>query len=207
VRISHALELANEDDVARMPDDFTKRYMARMLALRDQGERPADVYQSILRNQGISGQVCYEIADERATKLICADAMVKMASIVLSGRYGEHLQKIVVPAMAVLGRTHIGGSVYSIPVSLLLGCVLVAILAFTVPWLAVWGVAILVLHLSLIVILAMFLGPFGAYLITGEPVLLAALAVLLTCVLRQSCRTAESLWSAAKTSKVAAKGG
>jgi hypothetical protein len=40
-------------------------------------------------------------------------------------------------------------------------------------------VAILALHISLLVLLAMLAGPDSAYLLTSEPVLLAALTVLL----------------------------
>lgn len=187
-RIAFALELATPDDVAALPDDVTRNYLTTMLAMRDDGGgRPAHLHQSLHRNQGIAMQACIKIGGDEMLKMICGNAMGTVAATVLSRHRSEYLGRIVGPALASIGRLHIGGALWSVPASLLLGGVLVAVLALTAPWLAGWGAVVIALHASLLVLLATLAAPDSAYLITGEPVLLAALAVMLVRAVRDVC--------------------
>lgn len=179
-RIAFALEVATPDDVAALPDALTQRYLTIMLALRDaDGGKPEKVSHSVHRNQGIAITACIRIGGDEMLRLVCGNAMGTVSSVVMGRHYPEYLSRIVLPAAVILGGIHLGGSLGSVPGSLLLGVLLVVILGFTAPWLAAWGVAILALHISLLVLLAMLAGPDSAYLLTSEPVLLAALTVLL----------------------------
>ena len=150
-----------------------------MLTMRDAGSKPADVSRSLHRNQNIAIQACMDVGREHRFKVICANAMATVSSKVLSRHYPEYLNKIVFPAVSVLGRLHVGGSVRSVPLWLLLSGGLVFTLAMTAPWLAAWGATIIALHGSLLVLLAALAAPYSGYLITSEPVLIAALTVML----------------------------
>jgi hypothetical protein len=184
-RIAFALQVATPDDVAALPDALTRDYLTNMLTLRDEGGgKPPVMAHSVHRNMGIAITACIKIGGEEMLRLVCGNTMGTVASVVLSRHYGEYLGTIVLPAIAVLGSVHLGGAVGSVPLSLLLGSALVVILAFTAPWLAAWGAAILALHVSLLVLLSTLAGPDSVYLITSEPVLIAALTVLLVRALR-----------------------
>jgi hypothetical protein len=188
-KIPFALELASEDDVDRMPDAFTSRYLAAMLTARDAGPRPMDINRSLARNQNIAIQACDKVGEQQRLELLCADGMNKVANAVLSRHYGAYVQGILLPAIGRLGRQHVGGSIEALPVSFLVCLTLIVLLAFIAPWLALWGAAILIMEASLVLLLAGLAGPFGYYLVTTEPVFLSALAVMALAAARGGLRS------------------
>lgn len=178
-RIAFALEVATPDDVEHLPDEFTKQYLTRMLAMRDNGGRPDDVYDAVRRGGGLAVDACLESKQSQTQGLLCGNAMNTIANVVLGRHYSEYLHKLVLPSLTTLMRVHIGGSIAHLPASLVLTVVLVAALCFVAPWLAMWGATIFAVHASLIVLLAMLAGPYSEYFITTEPVLLSTVAVML----------------------------
>jgi hypothetical protein len=184
-RIAFALEVATPGDVEHLPDGFTKQYLTRMLAMRDNGGRPNDVNDAVRRGGGLAVDACLESKQGQTQGLLCGNAMNTIADVVLERHYSEYLHKLVLPALATLMRVHIGGSIAYLPTSLALTVALVATLLFIAPWLALWGASIFAVHASLILLLAMLAGPYSEYFITTEPVLLSAMAVMLAFAIQE----------------------
>jgi hypothetical protein len=196
-RIAFALELATPDDVAHLPDDLTRSYLTDMLAMRDTGDRPASINASVHRNQGLAMQACVKIGSREMNTLICGNAMGTVAKVVLDRHQAEYWRRIVLPALNTLARDQVGRSLGPLPITFLLAGALVVILAFFAPWVALWGAGILALHVSLLLLLAMLAGPHSVYLITSEPVLLSAIAVMLALAVRRGAGLAHARFATA----------
>lgn len=186
-RVGFALEFATPADAARLSDEFKKTYLTKMLAKRDSG-KPADINDSMRRNQGLAVDACFDLDPKQKQGVLCGNAMKQISDAVLDRHYSDYLHKFVLPGLVTLMHIHIGGSVAYLPTSMALSVALVVVLCFMAPWLALWGATILAIHLSLVLLLATLAGPYSEYFITTEPVLLSAMAVMLAFTIQKFAR-------------------
>ena len=182
-RIPFALEVATASDIDRMPDEFTREYLEKMLEMKaaSSAPKPTDIYAAIHQNQAIAMSACDIVGRKHLEHftLICANAMMSISDVVLGQHYITYLSKIVFPALKRLTGLHVGGGFWLFPWSLIAASFFIALLGRSAPWLAAWGATITALHWALLLMLAMFAGPYPGYFYTSEPVLLITIAVMI----------------------------
>lgn len=180
-RIMAALELATPSDLDLMPDEFTRKYLSLMLDMKATREKPADLNASLQQNQAIAMVACDKEGRKELERLtlLCADAMNSVSDIVLRRHYDGYLNKIVLSNLKALVPYAIGGGVSFFPIMVLVVLAAACLLAWTSPWIALWGAAVAVAHYGLFVLLAIFAGAHPIYFYTSEPVFLVAAVVVL----------------------------
>jgi hypothetical protein len=192
--IAFTLQLADRDDVKMLREPFDQEYLTAMIDKRDREERPKDLSNSLLRNQGIGVSTCAQLAprDPHKGVLLCAASMKSINDAVLGKHLTEYIHDLVLPSLIAIADRHVGSGVWSFPLSMLLAVLLVGLLIIRIePWIALWGATLTILHGLFLVSLAMTLGPYGSgYLLTSEPLLFSVLAVMLSVLLSNLSRTA-----------------